>query len=167
MKSSWKINVVDDDNRNQTSCDSSPVFPSRHPLESYPNLILGRCAALESHQGTTSSHPYRVSKNLNRTYSNRITRRSDPPPLFRPEETKEKRKKRKEERRKIPPISECSQSTAACRNLTEDYRRRGNVRRLKKQPRVACRSLRGCDVISIRVVFLHGLAEGRRGWKRY
>lgn len=90
-----------------------------------------------------------------------------PLPLFRPEETKEKRKKRKEERRKIPPISECSQSTAACRNLTEDYRRRGNVRRLKKQPRVACRSLRGCDVISIRVVFLHGLAEGRRGWKRY
>lgn len=140
MKSSWKINIVDDDNRNQTSCDSSPVFPSRHPLESYPNLILGRCAALESHQGTTSSHPCRVSKKsqsylLESYYATQRTGLRSPSPFF--EETKEKRKKRKEKRRKIPPISECSQSTAACRNLTEDYRRRGNVRRLKKQPRVA------------------------------
>lgn len=103
MKSSWKINIVDDDNRNQTSCDSSPVFPSRHPLESYPNLILGRCAALESHQGTTSSHPCRVSKNLNRTYSNRITRRSErgcdpPPPFSRKLKRKEKKERKKEEK---------------------------------------------------------------------
>lgn len=164
MKSSCKINNIDDDNHNQTAYNSSPVFPSRHPLESYPNL-LRRCAALASRKNLLSSVPRLEKSYLLESYyaTKGVAIRVFSPPFSRKIE-----KKRKEERRKIPPISERSQSTAACRNL-RDYRRRGNVRRLKKQPRVACRSrtLRGCDVISIRVVFLHGLAEGRRGWKRY
>lgn len=103
MKSSWKINIVDDDNRNQTSCDSSPVFPSRHPLESYPNL--GRCAALESHQGTTSSHPCRVSKKsqsylLESYYATQRTGLRSPSPFFdlRKLKRKEKKERKKEEK---------------------------------------------------------------------
>lgn len=105
MKSSWKINIVDDDNRNQTPCDSSPVFPSRHPLESYPNIILGRCAALESHQGTTSSHPCRVSKKsqsylLESYYATQRTGLRSPSPFFdlRKLKRKEKKERKKEEK---------------------------------------------------------------------
>lgn len=95
MKSSCKINIVDDDNQT----------PSIHP----PFLPQDILSSLIPTYLEDAPH----SKNRNRIYSNRITQRTgllrSLPLLF-----LRKRKRKKEEKSQL----QCSQSTAACRNLT-------------------------------------------------